>query len=258
MNTIKLALCFLVSIAFFSEQANAGDIYYGVLRGDKRINYKAVVSGEIKVNDLHEGDVKENVVLFDIDATGNALELKLLEKKKNNLMGKIVFLRNSVSASKRAFSDGLISMEQNKEREIRLRESLVQLDEYELQKNKLIKEKDAASPKVKELFAVRNIAVADGQYVGQGDPVMSIETLGRFNVDIKIDPSILKGNIKSKSIKYKSLVDGSSGLVVVKNVFSANDNSGANGMRMVTLELVLPKKNIYELLDTVFEIEVND
>lgn len=258
MNITKLVLLFLINIYFLPCTANAEDMYYGVLRGDKKLNFKAIVSGKVKIDNIHDGDIKNNVNLFNIDASINTLNMILMKKKEINLKKQILILQESLNISKHALKEGLVSMWELEEKEKNLREILIQLDEVKLQQEQLINIKDAASPTIKWLFIVRGIDVSDGQYITQVEPVISVETLHSFHIDIKIDPTTVKGNIKNKKIKYKSLVDGTNGYATIKKISSINDNTGANGMRMLTLELNSPKKEVYELLDTAFEVKIYD
>ncbi|HHH0352911.1 TPA: hypothetical protein ACPZNG_003571, partial [Yersinia enterocolitica] len=113
---------------------------------------------------------------------------------------------------------------------------------------------------IKKPFIIRRINVNNQQYVSSGDLLMNIELLDRFYVDIKIDPVVFQGNIKDKNIGYSSLVGNMTGKASVIRISGIVDrtSSKASGMRMVTLLLHGDRASLQALLDTAFEIKIDD
>ena len=80
--------------------------------------------------------------------------------------------------------------------------------------------------------------------------------INKYRIEIKFDP--VTTNLKKKAIRYRSLVNGSTGdakLILTKNI---TNNSGMEGVKSAILELENNGNLSSDLLDTAFEITLHD
>ncbi|EED0306653.1 hypothetical protein D8N18_RS24480, partial [Escherichia coli] len=85
--------------------------------------------------------------------------------------------------------------------------------------------------------------------------IMKIETIDKFHIDIQVDPSEI--DIKSKKIKYKSLVANLFGNARIVGITASSPDNSFSGLKKVSLELDNANINP-ELLDTAFEVTAYD
>lgn len=231
------------------------ETFYGTLRGNKTIDFKSPVNGVVSTYSAQSGSINGNAYIYKIDSPENeahreADKLKLIslkEKYKQHLI-KSKFAKNN-------FERGFISRNELDEYNDKTHEMLINIKllEGKIRFNDALSEK--CFPFVKERFVYRHVYISDGSYVNSGDYIMKIETIDKFHIDIQIDPSEL--NIKSKKVKYKSLVSNLTGHANIVGITAASSNDSFSGLKRVTLEL--DNSNIEpELLDTAFEITVYD
>lgn len=60
---IRYILIFSLSFIAFSSSA---ETYYGVLRGSKTILFKSPYQGVVNLSELREGEIKNNIALFEV------------------------------------------------------------------------------------------------------------------------------------------------------------------------------------------------
>ncbi|CAD6176047.1 ABC transporter protein AatB [Escherichia coli] len=231
------------------------ETFYGTLRGNKIIDFKSPVNGVVNTYSAQSGSINGNAYIYKIDSPeneanreANKLKLISLKKKHNQYIIKSEVAKNN-------FARGFISRSELDEYNDKINEMLISIKllEGKVRFEDALSEK--CSPFVKERFVYRHVYISDGSYVNSGDYIVKIETIDKFHIDIKIDPSEL--NIKSKKVKYKSLVSQLSGHARIVGITASSSNDSFSGLKKVTLEL--DNSNIEpELLDTAFEITVYD
>ncbi|HFO5929301.1 TPA: hypothetical protein ACHKBA_005392, partial [Escherichia coli] len=253
---MNFILIFLVS--FFSPQAFC-DVYYGVLHGNKIMHFKSPYSGIVKLSDMEEGEIKQNVTLFDVLNYEYNSKILLIEKKLQAECKKKRRLHNDYKESKHSYELGYISKDELLDIEDKINDSNMAIINLNIERNNITNILKLAKPLVSSPFIIRNIAVSNGQYVNSGDDIVDIELLDKFFIDVKIDPVSEQGNIKEKKIRYHSLVNGLSGLASVVRItrtFENGQDDKSSGLRVVTLAIDGDHKKLAELLDTAFEIEI--
>lgn len=91
---------------------------------------------------------------------------------------------------------------------------------------------------------------------------MSVELLDNFYIDVKFDPVSITGNIRDKRIRYRSLVNSLMGAAtVVKNIRASGESTqgeDTSGLRSITLLIDGDRNELSNLLDTAFEIIIDD
>lgn len=80
MNLCIMNFILIFLVSFFSPQAFC-DVYYGVLHGNKIMHFKSPYSGIVKLSDMEEGEIKQNVTLFDVLNYEYNSKILLIEKK---------------------------------------------------------------------------------------------------------------------------------------------------------------------------------
>lgn len=256
-NIIKYILILLISLLPVSSLA---DTYYGVLRGSESVKYKSPYQGFISLNPLREGDIREGGKIFTVynyeyETKKKILLLKIKKEEKQ----KTRILRQYQDGL-RAYHKGFLSKNEVNNYEDKLDDIELSLVSLHSELNSLNDILHLGVADVTKPFIVRNIDVANQQYVNSGDSLMSIEMLDSFFVDIKIDPVVFSGNIRDKNIVYVSLVDNMKGKATVVRISGVLDNTGTktSGMRMVTLLIHGKRDLLQNLLDTAFEINIDD
>ncbi len=252
LKYIRLIFSILISLDITSCYA---ETFYGTLRGNKNIDFKSPVNGAVNTYSAQNGKINENTYIFKINSPEdeanretNKLNLIQLKKKHSQYLIKRDIAKNN-------FEKGFISKNELEEYNDKLHETWINIRILEGK----VKFDDALSemcaPFIKEKFVYRNIYISDGSYVNSGDYIMKIETIDKFHIDIQIDPAEL--NIKSKKIKYKSLVSKLSGQAKLIGITASSSNDSFSGLKRAILEL--DNKNIDpELLDTAFEVTIYD
>ncbi|HFD6683590.1 TPA: hypothetical protein ACS705_003414 [Providencia alcalifaciens] len=257
MSIIKHIFILLTSLLIsFSSYS---DTYYGVLRGDRTIHYKSVFSGIVNVNEDSEGSVFENMQLFNVKSYEYESKMDILNLKLSSEKVKLKRALQDKTIGDSSFKKGFISKGEVDSINDKITDININIKEIESNINGLKKLSMLNSPLIKGKYIIRDIYVSNEQYVNSGDDIMKVETLDKYYIDIKIDPASIKGNLKNKIIKYKSLVNSSSGYAVVEKISKSNIDDGIYGMKLVSLSLDIDKQvDFSELLDTTFEITIND
>lgn len=259
-ETLNIIRCILILLVNLYSLSTYADTYYGVLRGSEAITYKSPYSGFITLNDFREGDIQEGGDLFRIHnyEYDNKKEIIKMKIKKEERQKKRI---------QSQYQDGLLSYEKGFLSKNDLHSYEDKMDDIELSLISLHSELNSLNEiyhlgiaNTKKPFIIRNIYVTNRQYVNPGDMLMTVELLDSFYVDIKIDPVVFTGNIKDKNIRYVSLVSNMAGKASVVRVSGIVDSTGAktSGMRTVTLLIHGERDLLQALLDTAFEVKVDD
>ena len=132
----------------------------------------------------------------------------------------------------------------------------IELEELESQYKSLEYLDLVKKPFIKEKYIYRNIYVNNNAFVNVGDNIMKIETIDKFHVDIKFDP--VMSNFKGKKIKYRSLVSGLTGEAKLINITGNLSGEVKNGLKTAVLQIDDGNRVSHELLDTAFEISIDD
>ncbi|ENN7403722.1 ABC transporter [Escherichia coli] len=252
LKYIKLTFFILISLDITSCYA---ETFYGTLRGDKIIDFKSPVNGVVNIYSAQEGRVNGNIHIYKIDSPeneanrdANKLNLIRLKKEYNNYKIKEHTAKNN-------FERGFISKNELEEYSNKVHETTINIKLLEGK----IKFDDAlskmCSPFIREKFIYRHLYINNSGYVNSGDYIMKIETIDKFHIDIQIDPSEI--DIKSKKIKYKSLVANLSGNARIVGITASSPDNSFSGLKKVSLELDNANINP-ELLDTAFEVTAYD
>ncbi|HGD7643028.1 hypothetical protein [Escherichia coli] len=260
MNIIAYIIIF-----FFSVTPVKGicDIYYGVLHGSQTLKYKSPFAGMVTIGNFVEGDVfNEKNKLFSILNHEYSAKKDILNTKRKAEEKKLIKLNELKKNSLIMFSKGFISKEILNEIDEKINNTELSLMGLDLELKSLEHLLKLSSPFLPPPFIIRDIFVTNEQYVNAGDDIMSVELLNKFYIDIKIDP-VNTGNIKDKNIKYRSLVSSLSGSATVVKIVRANGGSleqteNTSGLRVVTLLINGDQDKLSNLMDTAFEIIIDD
>lgn len=258
MNLCIMNFIFIFLASLFSPKAFC-DIYYGVLHGNKVIHFKSPYPGIVKLSDIEEGEIKQNITLFKVlNHEYNSKNL-LIEKKLQAERKKKHRLQTDYKESKYAYESGYISKDELLDIEDKINDSNMTIINLNVEQDNIANMLKLAKPFVNSTFIIRNIFVNNEQYVNSGDDIIDIELLDKFFIDVKIDPVSLHGNIKEKKIEYRSLVNGLSGfasVIRVTRTTESGQDDKSSGLRVITLNITGDHKKLSELLDTAFEIEI--
>ena len=224
------------------------DVYYGVLRGSQLSNFKSPYAGTVELPKYKEGDVYNNSILFHLS------NIELLAKKQKRLYTEYERIKKGIAMGFYSKNEAFKIEDEIQNIEILIKSLVIEKDSV----SRLI---NVGSPKIYKPFIVRNLFIESGRHVDSGDNIITIEYLDDFYIDIKIDPVIIRGDLKTKKITFKSLVRDVSGRAsvvrMVRSSLNGNENK-SSGLRLITLLIHSDPELLVDLLDTTFEISIND
>ena len=90
-----------------------------------------------------------------------------------------------------------------------MKDAVINLKEIESELISLNYINELSNPYVQGRFVCQEVFVSPGSYIASGDLIMNIEMINKYRIEIKFDP--VTTNLKKKSIRYRSLVNGSTG-----------------------------------------------
>lgn len=255
MNTIKFILLFLISAPIFEADA---ETYFGTLRGEKIIELKSPFSGVIEHNLTIDGRVNENSSPLKIKSLELESKMEILTLKINTLNSKISRLMYEYENAQTHYNKGFISNAELNEKKDAISEAKISLQELKIELTALKKMLEMGTPVISNKFLIRQFYTVDKQIVNAGDNIVSVEIIDDFYVDIKFDPVTLKGRLQDKDITVRSLVTGQTGKAAVFKISNPVDNNNTQGSKIASLIIKADEIDLSQLLDTVFEIEIND
>ena len=258
MNIIRCILITLASVFLLTKAYANTNTYYGTLRGGEIITYKSIIPGIINIT-ASEGDVTERTHLFKIESDEYKSKIDILKLRLSLEELKLKRIINDSVNGKELLSRGFISREDFDFINDKVSEEKINIKEIKQEIRKIEWMLKVGYPYIEESCIIRSINVSDGQYVEAGADIMKVEMLDRFNIDIKIDPTSIDGDIKKKNITVKSLVSGAEGVATVSKISGVNNSdAGIYGMKILTLSINNATNDFSSLLDTVFEVKFND
>lgn len=261
LNIIKYIFHLLMISLFLPFNCHA-DTYLSVLRGDKIILYKSILPGVVHLNDMKAGEIKSDKTPFRVNSYEAISKLNILLRKKSNEERKRKQLLGSLKIAEMELNKGLISRRELESIRDSISNINIIISEIKSEIHILNQMISMNTPMLDGNYIIRNIFVNNGDYVRTGDSILEVETLGNYHVDIKFDPSSINGNIRSKKIRVKSLVNGFASDAIVSNVYSINNGNGngdsVHGLKVASLLIEKNSDSLNELLDTTFEISIND
>lgn len=233
-------------------------MFYGVLRGGGAIDIKSSYNGVakhlmVKDEGVHENESPIMVESFEINAKINILKIKI-----KNIKSRIKRFKREYANIIESYNKGFISLSGVNEKEDAIKEAMVNLEELNIELAALENTLKSGKIFIAKKFIIRQFYVADNQVVNAGDNIVNIETVDKYLVDIKYDPVTIKGRIQDKEIKFKSLVTGDSGKATVLTITTPKDNDNTQGAKIASLLISPEGADLHQLLDTVFEITIND
>lgn len=255
MIIIKLILLFLTSIPVFNATA---DTYFGTLRGENLIELKSPYAGMVEHNLTVDDRVNDHVAPLTIKSIELESKKEILNLKIATLSSKISRLQNEYRNAQKSYAKGFTSGTELNDKSDDINEAMISLQELKIELTALQKMLEMGNPVISRKFMVRQFHAIDKQIVNAGDRLVSIELVDNFYIDFKFDPVTIKGRIQDKQIKVKSLVTGQTANALVASVSNALNNNNTQGSKVASLLIKTDKIELSQLLDTVFEIEVND
>lgn len=258
MNIIKCILITLVSLSLLTKANANTSTYYGTLRGGDVIFYKSIIPGVVSIS-ANEGEVVKKKHLFKIESDEYKSKLDILKLRLSLERIKLKRIISDRINGKELLSRGFISNEDFNFINDQVAEEQINIKEMEQEIKKIEGVLALSYPYMGGSCIVRTVNVSDGQYIDAGTDIMKIETLDNFNIDIKIDPTSIDGDIKKKNITVKSLVSGVESVATVSKISGVNNSdAGIYGTKVITLSIGDAEKDFSSLLDTVFEVKIND
>lgn len=232
--------------------------YYGILKGRDIIEFKSPVSGVVSLVGNKEGDIKTKGTVFELESIENNAKIDLLNLKIKKTRALFLQKKNEYNEASKSYKQGYISKNELDLKVNQLNDTEIELKQQHIELSSIIKLKKLSTPYVNDKFIIRNLYVNDGQYVNINEPILKIEKIDKYHVNIKVDPLVL-GDIKNHDIRAKSLVSGEIFKARLLKVNSDDSGNNTTGMKIITL-LIEPQDVIINdnLLDTAFEIIIND
>ncbi|EEH8383490.1 hypothetical protein G3142_005581 [Salmonella enterica subsp. enterica serovar Montevideo] len=254
MNTIRLILICLISLATFNTYANN---YYGTLRGASSLELKSPYNGVVKKLQTD----KENVYLNDSPFTIDSYELEsksnILKIKIENSKSKIKRLERDYKSAKKYYELGYVSRSDMDAKEDVLKDAFINMEELRIELNALERMLGLGKPTLNFRYIIRDVYTLNNQVVNAGDIILKLENVDKFIIDIKYDPVALDGRIQDKRIVVKSLVTGAEFDASIEKIYTSGDNV-FHGSKMVSILLEEYNEDLVQLLDTVFEVRISD
>lgn len=255
MNTIRLILLFLISTPVFDAIA---ETYFGTLRGEKIIELKSPFSGIIEHNLPVDGRVNENSSPLKIKSLELESKMEILTLKINTLNSKLSRLIYEYKNAQTYYDKGFISNYELNEKKDAISEAKISLQELKIELSALKKTLEMGTPVIANKYLIRQFHTVDRQIVNAGDHIVSVEIVDNFYIDIKFDPVTSKGRLQDKEITVRSLVTGQTGKADVFKISNPVDNNNTQGSKIASLVIKADEIDLPQLLDTVFEVEIND
>ncbi|HFM4729809.1 TPA: dispersin export-associated protein AatB [Escherichia coli] len=239
------------------------DNYYGVLHGSKNVKYKSPFAGVVILEDMIEGNVVTGErKLFSVLNHEYTAKKDIVVMKRDMEEKKLARLKGVKTHSTSMFSKGLISRESLHDIDEKISNAELTIMGLDIESKNLEQLLKLSSPFLHTPFIIRNIFVTNEQYVNAGDDIMVVELLDDFYIDVKFDPVSITGNIRDKRIRYRSLVNSLMGsATVVKNIRASGESTqgeDTSGLRIITLLIDGDRNELSNLLDTAFEIIIDD
>ncbi|EEW4900977.1 dispersin export-associated protein AatB [Escherichia coli] len=239
------------------------DNYYGVLHGSKNVKYKSPFAGVVILEDMIEGNVVTvERKLFSVLNHEYTAKKDIVVMKRDMEEKKLARLKGVKTHSTSMFSKGLISRESLHDIDEKISNAELTIMGLDIESKNLEQLLKLSSPFLHTPFIIRNIFVTNEQYVNAGDDIMVVELLDDFYIDVKFDPVSITGNIRDKRIRYRSLVNSLMGsATVVKNIRASGESTqgeDTSGLRIITLLIDGDRNELSNLLDTAFEIIIDD
>ncbi|HAL9209384.1 TPA: ABC transporter, partial [Escherichia coli] len=156
--------------------------------------------------------------------------------------------KNDYMNAEQAFNEGLIAKNELDDISRKMRDAIINLKEIESEIETFNHINNLSKPYIKGRFVCQDVFVSKNSYVNSGDLIMRIEMIDRYRIEIKYDP--VTTNLKNRNIRYRSLVNNSTGnakLIATKNL---KDNSNMGGLKSAIIELEHSGGLYPELLDT--------
>lgn len=254
MSTIRLIMLLLISLPFdcFSNT------YYGILRGNQQVIFKGVLPGVLFFSDTDKERIKKPGAPFEIKSYEYISKLRNLKLKIENEERKQKELTKSLKMAKVGLDKGFISKNEFDEIRNKTSELSIYIIELKDEMKNIEFMLSLNTPIIKSDYIIRDYYANSGDFIKPGDSIIKLELLDSYHIDIKYDPSSIVGNIKDKTIKIKSLVNNAQTKATVSNIHPAENTNNVFGLKVADLIVESCDYDFSELLDTTFEITVND
>lgn len=255
LNYIK-CVCFLLGSLLPNVSHSYSLSWYGILRGESSITYKSPVNGIIEYLDCIPGSDRNDVKIFKVASIDSASKKDILELKLYRARDEYKKYKDDYEKANSAYNEGLIAKNELRDIDNKMKDAVINLKEIESELISLNYINELSNPYVQGRFVCQEVFVSPGSYIASGDLIMNIEMINKYRIEIKFDP--VTTNLKKKSIRYRSLVNGSTGWAKVISTKNITNNSSMEGLKSAVLELEDNGKLSPELLDTAFEITLHD
>ncbi|HEN3635380.1 TPA: hypothetical protein U5E30_004078 [Yersinia enterocolitica] len=254
MNITRLILIFLISLTTFTARA---DNYYGTLRGLTAIELKSPYAGIVNLFPYEKDKIYVNQPPFTIESYELESRRNILKIKIDNSKSKIKRIERDYISAKKSFELGYVSRSDMDTKEDAYKESLINMEELNIELSALERMLELGQPIIKNRFIIRDVYALNNQVVNAGDTILKLENVDRFMIDIKYDPVTVGGRIHDKKITAKSLVTGEVFNASIEKVYASGDST-FHGSKMVSVILDKHTEELVQLLDTVFEVRISD
>ncbi len=255
LNYIK-CICFLLGSLLPNITQSHVLSWYGILRGDSIISYKSPVNGIVEYLNCTPGSDENDTNVFKIASIDSVFKKDILELKLYKARDEYKKYKDAHENASNAYNEGLIAKNELRDISNKIKDAIINLKEIESEISSLNYINELSNPYVQGRFVCQDVFVSQGSYITSGDLIMNIEMVNKYRIEIKFDP--VTTNLKKKAIRYRSLVNGSTGRAKLISTKNITNNSGMEGLKSAILELENNGKLSPELLDTAFEITLND
>ena len=246
------------SLISFTTCYSHADTFYGTLRGERTIEIKSPYNGVVHQHLYKEGEIYTDASPVSIESYELNSKKSILNIKIKNLNSKILRLEKDYANTLKSYNKGFVALYNVNEKEDAIKNEKINLEELNIELKALKNTLQLGKPLITGKFIIRQFYATDKQVVNAGDNIMRVENVDNFLMDIKYDPVTLKGRIQDKEITFNSLVSNAKGKAAVLSITNPKENDNTQGAKVATLMLCTDSNDLYQLLDTVFEITIHD
>jgi len=218
---------------------------------------KSPYNGVVKILESDKEKVYFNEPPFIIESYELESKKNIIKIKIDNSKAKIKRLERDFQSARKSFELGYLSRSDMDAKKDAFTEATINMEELNIELNALERIIELGKPIMNFRFIIRDVYTLNNQVVNAGDTILRMENVDRFMIDVKYDPVALSGRIQDKKITVKSLVTGEVHNASVEKIYTSGDNA-FHGSKMVSIMLEKNSEDLVQLLDTVFEVRIND
>ncbi|EAM9431672.1 TPA_asm: HlyD family secretion protein [Salmonella enterica] len=252
---MKYFLIFIISFLYSSQSFSSGSV--GILHGNETITYTSPFDTDIKYIESRTGVILKDKLIYSLGDDVLKKDEDIMMLKRELINKRIRGARKNVNTVKHGVLNGFLTETDLSDAEQSLYTLIIEGKENDKNITLLNKKKERLSLIIADYFILRNSFSYNNAYLKTGDAIVTVELLKTLQVEIKIDPIHLSLLKKGDNIRWKSLVNESTGNGVISYITQDDDIS--SGFKKVVISVPDERKSeLIDLVDTPFEIFFDD